>query len=38
MTIVDTDIISVASVVDDKKSMNIGLPDPLFGNFVICYH
>lgn len=38
MTIVDTDIISVASVVDDKKPMNIDLPDSLFGNFIIYYH
>ncbi|CEP17083.1 hypothetical protein [Parasitella parasitica] len=30
MTIVDTDIISVASVVDDKKPMNIDLSDSLF--------
>ncbi|KAI8636264.1 hypothetical protein BD408DRAFT_377160 [Parasitella parasitica] len=30
MTIVDTDIISVASVVDDKKSMNIDLSESLF--------
>lgn len=28
----DTDIISVASVVDDKKAMNIELSDSLFGN------
>ncbi|KAL9555292.1 hypothetical protein MBANPS3_002417 [Mucor bainieri] len=30
MTVVDTDIISVASAVDDKKSMNIELSDSLF--------
>jgi hypothetical protein len=32
MTIIDTDVISATSAVDDKKIIGIDLSDSLFGN------